>query len=109
MPLENETTIDAIGIETISNKVILSIIDAWDWSDEKVHLLALQSKINWYFTFIEEKQFVDTYPAAVGRSFVIDIIVRFPLPKIAVEFVERAKEVAREINVEVRSTLLPNP
>lgn len=46
MGLENLNAVDAVGIETESDYVVLSIIDSWDWSNERSHLLALQGKLN---------------------------------------------------------------
>ena len=53
MGLENPDIIDAVGTETGSGDVILTIFDGNEWDDELVHLRALQDKINSYFSFIE--------------------------------------------------------
>lgn len=107
MSLENIKTIDAAGIEKESNCVVLTIADSWPWHDEQAHLLALQAKLNAYFCFIENEEIWQSYPYAVGRQVVIDIVTRFQMPEAGVRLVEAASAIARELKVEVRTSYLP--
>jgi hypothetical protein len=102
MALDNLDAIDAVGIERGSDFVALTILDSWDWHDERSHLLALQSKLNCYFRFIETGQIWRSYPEAVGRQIVIDVIGKFPLPQIAIDLLHRASDVCSELNVKIR-------
>jgi hypothetical protein len=106
MSLDKISVVDLIGVEIATGRVNLSVLDDWDWSDETAHILALQEKINSYIAFIEEKQYLESYPDAVGRSFTIKIIGRFPLPQIGLDFIELAKKFASEIGIEIRSVYL---
>ncbi|NHZ67076.1 DUF6572 domain-containing protein [Massilia genomosp. 1] len=100
--------VNAVGTEPVSGSVVLTILDSWDWPDEREHLLALQSKLNWYFGFVESGQMYEAYPAAAqGKSLRIDIISRYPLPTSAVQFLSDAKVVAEELAVSLRWNALP--
>jgi hypothetical protein len=56
MTLDTPDTVDAMGIEIGSGLAVLTIADELDWRDERAHLLALQTKLNAYFAFIESGQ-----------------------------------------------------
>jgi hypothetical protein len=107
MGLENVSMVDAIGTEPASDCVVLSIIDSWDWSNERDHLLALQNKLNSYFSFIESGQINEEYPIADGKSLRIDLISRYPLPAIAVNFLNNAKTVAEELAISLQWKTVP--
>ena len=108
MPLENPNTVDAIGIEKDTGTAVLTIIDSWDWVDEKRHLLALQEKLNAYFNYIESGEIYESYPKAAGRKIVIDVIGRFPVPQSAMSFFEKANEACAELGIQVRRTHDPD-
>ncbi len=101
MGLENVDVIDAVGTETEDGTVVLSIIDGWDWADERQHLLALQDKMNAYFAFVESGQIYATYPDANGRSLRIDVIGRHSLPEAALALLDEASAVAAHLNIAV--------
>lgn len=102
MSLETTSSVDAVGIENESGFAVLTIMDSWDWSDERNHLLALQAKINAYFQFIEGGQIWISYPAAIGRTIVIEVVCRFPLPNSATKLLHSANNVAADLDVAVR-------
>ena len=106
MGLENVSVVDAVGTEPASDCVVLSILDSWDWSDEYGHLLALQSKLNAYFGFVESGQIQEAYPTARGKPLRIDIVSRYPLPTTAVDFLKNANAVAEELAISLRWTAL---
>lgn len=107
MGLENVSMVDAVGTEPASDSVVLSIIDSWDWSDERGHMLALQNKLNSYFGFIESGQMNEAYPTAVGKSLRIDLISRYPLPAIAINFLNNAEAVAKELAISLQWKTVP--
>jgi hypothetical protein len=107
MSLDNSDVVDAVGVEDISGHVVLTVLDSWDWQNETRHLLALQSKLNTYFNFVESGQLLEEYPDAVGRSVVIDVVGRFPIPPIAVEFLSRASDACADLGIQVRSHYWP--
>lgn len=81
MSLEHADQIDAIGLDNTTGDVILTIADAWDWSDEQAHIVALKDKFDRYFTFVQSEQIRTYYPDAAQRRIIIDIISRFDVPE----------------------------
>jgi hypothetical protein len=106
MSIEEENVIDAIGIETCSNKVVLTISDHLDWSDVSDHLVKLQEKINTYLRFIEGGEIDASYPHAADRERVISVVFRMQPPAEAVSFLERAAEILVDAGIELRTGLL---
>jgi hypothetical protein len=53
MSLDNLEVVDVVGTERDSGTIVLTILDAWDWDDQRGHLLALRAKLNAYFGFVE--------------------------------------------------------
>lgn len=94
MSLDNTDVIDAAGLEMSSGAVVLTIVDSWEWSDVGGHLVALQNKLNAYLEFVESRQIEDSYPLAVGRSIVIDVVNKYSPPQSVVEFLDAASKIA---------------
>lgn len=103
MALDKSDVVDAVGIETDTGSVVLTIADDWSWEDHKQHLLALQAKLNAYFNFVESGEILESYPHAAGRKIVIDVITRFPIPKNGVDFLGHASAAAGELGITIRS------
>lgn len=106
MSVENSTVVDAIGVERDSGKVILTISDHLDWIGEREHLLALQEKINTYLRFIESGEINDTYPDALGRARVIDVVTKHRPTDVALAFFRKATAVLHAAGVELRTRVL---
>jgi Family of unknown function (DUF6572) len=107
MGLENAQVVDAVGIEKSTGDLILTILDGWPWDDERAHLQALQAKFNAYLDFVESGQLWEECPDAGSRLVVIDVIFRFPPPELALELLEKAADVAAELDIRVRSRVVP--
>jgi len=90
MALENPTEVDAVGTERASGVVVLTLIDGWDWTDESAHLIALQTKLNAYFGFVESGQLEESYPEAQGRPRRLEIIAKHPIPPSAQRLFDQA-------------------
>lgn len=102
MSLEQTSTVDAVGIESVTGHCVLTICDAFDWEDSHNHLLTLQAKINSYLEFIQGGQICEAYPDSLGRRLVIDILFRFDLPNEAFAFLTAAANVAKQLEVDLR-------
>jgi len=107
MSLDNPEIVDAVGIESASDFVALTITDSWDWKDEAGHLLALQTKLNAYFRFVESGQIWEAYPDAAGRQIVIDIIGKYPFPASEVELLKRASAACASLEIRIRYRFIP--
>ena len=101
MSLDKIDVVDAVGTEKNSDTVVLNLLDAWDWDDERGHLFALQDKLNSYFAFVESGQIYEDYPTAAGKVLRIDIISRYPVPEAALAFLEKATAVASQLSITI--------
>ena len=99
MTLENCKVIDTIGTRIEDGRIILTILDSWDWSDERAHLMALQEKFNSYFDFVESGQVYEDYPAAEGKDIVVTVIARFHFESSGNKLFEQAAVVAASLNL----------
>lgn len=102
MALEKSDVVDAIGLESDTGAIVLSIIDSWDWSDPESHLNALRNKLNCYFQFIESGQIFEAYPDSKSRHLIIDVVERFEVPDYAIDFFENVTTLALKLNVTMR-------
>ncbi|WP_175811887.1 DUF6572 domain-containing protein [Burkholderia contaminans] len=102
MSLQKSDVIDAIGTETESGSIVMSIIDSWGWDSPDDHLNALQNKLNCYFDFVESGQIFESYPEAKGRNLRIDIVEKFAPPESVEYFFERTVSVAAKLGITIK-------
>lgn len=107
MSLDNVEVVDAVGIETSTGTVVLSILDSLEWDDELGHLFALQAKLNAYFAFVESGQIYESYPDAKFSKLRIDVIGRYALPVTAVNLIDKAADLAAALNIKIAARILP--
>jgi hypothetical protein len=107
MALDKADVIDAISTDKDGSTVSLSILDGWDWSDERQHLLALQAKLNAYFDFIQSGQIFEVRPEALRKNIRIDLLTPHPLPEKAQQFLSIAANAAAQLNVQITHRVLP--
>lgn len=106
MSVVDRQKIDVIGLETVSGKVVLTVADDLDWSDENLHLTALQEKLNTYLSFIESGEVNEAFPESVGRRIVIAIVSKFALTEEGLKFLERARSIIEASGIELRHKVL---
>ena len=109
MSLDNLEVVDAVGTEKNSDTVVLNLLDAWDWDDERAHLIALQDKLNAYLAFVESGQIYEDYPTAAGKALRIDVISRYPMPEAALAFLEKAATVASQLSIAITQRHIGDP
>jgi hypothetical protein len=101
--IEDSKVIDAIGIETTTGKVVLTISDHLDWTSDTEHLDRLRDKINTYVRFIESGEINASYPDAIGRPRVIDVVTKFEQPTMGRDFIENAMKTLSRVGIELRT------
>jgi hypothetical protein len=101
--------VDAVGVESASGKLILSIADHLSWEEEEEHLLALKNKLNAYLAYIESGQLFEAYPDSRGRVVLIDVVAKFSPSAAAETFLRQAAVTLREAGYELRFRTLPAP
>ena len=91
MAVDQADKIDAIGVDRRSGCVVLTISDHLPWSSAAdSHLELLREKLNAYLAFIESGQLIETYPDAIGRDVVINVVGKYDLSTPASEFLDNA-------------------
>lgn len=91
MSVEDKNKIDAIS-NNKEDMVLLTISDHLEW-DNNEHLLILQEKINSYMDFLESGQIYESYPSALDKKIIIQIVFKYLPNRIAEEFLEVVKEI----------------
>ena len=91
MSVEDKNKIDAISTSK-ENIVVLTISDHLEWDDSNDHLLTLQDKINSYFNVLQSGQIYESYPSAVGKKIMIQIVFKFLPNNKGEEFLAKVKE-----------------
>jgi len=108
MTVEQTNVVDAIGVERESGKVILTISDHLDWSEEDQHLSVLREKINTYVRFIEAGELKEVFPDSIGRKPVIEVFTKYELSPDASRFLLNATKNLEQRGIELRSRVLPD-
>jgi hypothetical protein len=103
MAIDETGVVDAIGVDGVSGKLVMSIADHLDWKEERLHLEALRDKFNAYLHAIQSGDLVNSYPDAEGRSVVIELVTRVALPDVGLKFLEHVEQTAKQLDVEVRA------
>jgi len=69
MTLEQTKVVDFVGVEKATGVFVLTLTDAWGWTDEEEHqhLLLLEEKINSYLATIESGEVYREYAARTGQ------------------------------------------
>ena len=91
MTIEDQKTIDLIGIDHESGDVELTVSDHLEWKDSEAHQVALQTKLNTYLAFIEGGELFVKYPKARGRRLVITVVGKYEPDSGGKSFLEKAK------------------
>ena len=94
MPLANPSVIDAIGIDTVTGEVVLSLLDEMEWTELELHATLLGEKLNHYLGFIEAGELTQAYPESDGRATRIDVIFRCDPPSVVLSSFAGAAELA---------------
>lgn len=95
MSVLDKNKIDAISTDK-ENTVVLTISDHLEWEDNE-HLQVLQDKINSYLDFIEGGQIYESYPSAVGKKIIIQIVFKYLPNNKAQEFLEKVDKIVKGV------------
>ena len=101
MSLDQIDTVDAIGTDSETGEIVLTILDGRDWSDERSHLTALQFKLNSYFGFVEGGQLSEIEPTFLDVGVRIDAVFRYNPTASAIALLKTAEFVARPLNIKI--------
>lgn len=97
MSVEDEKTIDFVGIGKETGEVVLTISDHLPWTDSseenRKHLNLLEAKINTYLQFIENGQLVEDYPDARDKKVIIKVMGQYALNYDGISYYKKAEQV----------------
>ena len=103
MAIDQTYVVDAVGVDSISGDLVLTITDHLDWSGGgNEHLLLLQEKINAYLRFVESGEILKTYPDAKSRLVLIDIVHKYPLNHLAKEFYGKVTSIVESAGIKLQ-------
>jgi hypothetical protein len=115
MALHKTGVIDRVGVEADTGRVVLTVVDEMDWSDDQRHLLALQQKLNTYLSFVERGE-VFRRLARPGHPMLprttpvkVGIVAIHPFPAYAMAFLEYARHVFESSGMELSCDVEEQP
>jgi len=79
MTVEQIQVVDFIGIDA-NGRAVLTISDHLLWDDIKSHIFTLQEKLNAYLRFIESGEMIEKRPELAGRTILISVVLKSPVP-----------------------------
>lgn len=101
MSVADVDKVDALCLSKDLNGLVLMITDNLDWSNEYMHLLSLQCKINSYIEYIETSQFFYIYSVKKFNYYTIKILFRHEITEKCFEFLESVSEQLKQYNISV--------
>jgi hypothetical protein len=103
MSVDKTNAIDAIGVDKLTEDVVLTIADHLVWSEsDNEHLLLLQEKLNAYLSFVESGELLQTYPNAKGRAVLIDVVCKYPPTRQAKSFCSKVAQIVEAAGMKLR-------
>lgn len=87
MTIEDQDTIDLVGIDRERRCVRLVVSDHLDWDDIDSHLSLLQAKIYRYADFVDSGELYEMRPEARELHVVIDVVLLHSPPAALAAFV----------------------
>ena len=107
MSVRDANKIDGMGIEEITNTLVFLIADPYGWNvQEYDHLKAMQTKINNYVGYIENKGYQSMYPGKSFDHFRIEVSLKYPPTKAGTSFFEAGKKQLEERNIDFIYTVI---
>lgn len=100
MSIAETGIIDAIGVDSLTNQVVLTISDHLYWDSE--HLLMLQEKLNTYLGFVESGELLSTYPNSQGREVLINVVFKYPPDESGQDFLAKVHDIIEEAGMKFR-------
>jgi hypothetical protein len=102
MSVEDENSIDIVGVDRMTGHVVLTICDHLDWSDSTAHQLLLQAKLSRYLAFVESGEVLQSYPDARNRLVVFKVVLRFAPDEGGRSFLAKAQQIVESAGLALR-------
>ncbi|MGR9451111.1 DUF6572 domain-containing protein [Rhizobium leguminosarum] len=106
MSVDQTKVVDAIGVDSATGGVVLTITDHLEWTgSDDAHGLLLQEKLNTYLSFVESGEMLETCPDAKGRAGLIDVVCKYPLSQQAEAFYTQVAQIVEGAGIKLRHRL----
>ena len=106
MSIDQTDIVDAIGIDSTTGEVVLTITDHLEWmGNDQSHLLLLQDKINTYLSFVESGEILKEYPDSENRQVLIDVVCKYALSDQAQAFYNQVVEAIEGSGIKLQQRL----
>jgi Family of unknown function (DUF6572) len=105
MAIDQLNVVDFAATNPTLNQVVLVISDHLEWTDDdesnKLHMYLLQQKVNAYLEFVESGEIYRSYPKAVGKSIVINVVAKFPMNNKVATFFEKVRSIVLKLGYDI--------
>ncbi len=106
MSVDQTNVVDAIGMDTATGNVVLTITDHLEWTGhDNDHLLLLQEKLNTYLSFVESGEILQTYPNAKDKTVLIDVVCKYPPNQQARDFYSQIVQIIEGAGMKLKHRL----
>jgi hypothetical protein len=103
--LDENKTIDWLGLDSRTGVIVLTLIDEHDWENQRQHVELLQSKLNTYIRAIESGEVYSLLKenlgetVEIGRPAAIKVIARFEPPETAKPFIQYVADALKDAGI----------
>src|SRR5262245_34166060 len=109
MSIDQTDVVDFIVENPGTDEISLAISDHLPWDeDAKMHMFLLQEKVNTYLRFMESGEIYEAYPAAKGRSLIIEVVGKYQMTREAEAFFKRVVDALHNAGYKIWFRHLPD-
>ena len=109
MAVDNTNVIDGMAIDKEKNVLCLLLTDHLPWNcddnsmNEYDHLILLQDKINAYISYLETKQYKNTYPETCFDMAVIEIHFKYEITQNCENFLNEVQNQVGQYGIIIKA------
>ena len=106
MAIDNVNVIDGMALNKENNALVLLLTDHLSWTGENAlsefdHLNLLQDKINAYISYLESRQYVETYSAEQINFAVIEIHFKYAVTENCEKFLNEVQNQIGQLGIKI--------
>jgi len=102
MSIDDLTVVDAVGVDQMTDEVVLLLSDHLEWDPEQKHIDALREKLNLYIRFIESGEILQKFPDSVGRKCCVNVVMKFRPSSLGLQFLANASRTLDQAGIVLR-------
>lgn len=110
MAIDNPSIIDGMAMDNENNAIVLLLTDHLPWNGENElsefeHLNLLQDKINAYISFLESRQYEETYPEEQISFAVIEIHFKYDITENCEQFLNAVQNQIGQLGIKIKAVI----